>query len=753
MIIFRYPPQSAQNLTRINLIIGCAAAVISSACQSLGLILQRKAHILSTKEKLLSGQAQSPYKRSMWHIGFFLFIFANVFGSAIQIVNLPLIALSPLQSLGLVFNSILSSVMLHEPFTASSTLGTAFVAIGAFIIAFFGGKLSQSTTSLEIFLQLFKERMFIVWSLLSLSIVSVLLILALLISRKSKVANSYVDTYLHAFIELPWVVNNNRKLEGVLYGCSSGILSADSLLLAKTSMDIIMSAFTGHTFSSLNNFIVYFVVAVFISLCLAQLYLLNEGLKYLSTAVLYPLVFCVYNFFSIGNGLVFYQQWKLITYASAILLILGSAMIVYGVFLLSGEKQANLGDEVHIRTSKGTNTHTPRREGSAFTVNSNLTSSTTRPHEPLTYDSTRSLHSYSGDDLIVDPIETSTLCDAGDNEVRTQSQASSSNISTSLPAASMPHSFSNASEFLSPIIKSTTENLNSAGRKVSGFLRKSISNLHGKSTSIGSTTQSDGFSKRIESLLPSRENNERDKFEVPEYISFGSMKDGSSFIKNYDSTNNSQESDNGISNESGKKDRSRSLATKTSTSHKFERNGSKIRSPNAHVLFDTFGPSNIGIPLRKRNLRITTDIPRVSNLGQIGSVSPVQNNELDSDYNSNNTFNYSLNNTIEEIQSQMHEIDNKARICSGMEDQDDLKNYQHASSQVSQNQVELKRKEGRTSVSFVHDQIPRHDSLYVPKRGGKTRNFTTSIIPSVKVHRRNLSFEQSELLEELNGRK
>lgn len=260
----------------------------------------------------------------MWHIGFFLFIFANVFGSAIQIVNLPLIALSPLQSLGLVFNSILSSVMLHEPFTASSTLGTAFVAIGAFIIAFFGGKLSQSTTSLEIFLQLIKERMFIVWSLLSLSIVSVLLILALLISRKSKVANSYVDTYLHTFIELPWVVNNNRKLEGVLYGCSSGILSADSLLLAKTSMDIIMSAFTGHTFSSLNNFIVYFVVAVFISLCLAQLYLLNEGLKYLSTAVLYPLVFCVYNFFSIGNGLVFYQQWKLITYASAILLILGS---------------------------------------------------------------------------------------------------------------------------------------------------------------------------------------------------------------------------------------------------------------------------------------------------------------------------------------------------------------------------------------------------------------------------------------------
>ena len=201
MIIFRYPPQSAQNLTRINLLIGCAAAVISSACQSLGLILQRKAHILSTKEKLVNGQAQSPYKRSMWHIGFFLFIFANVFGSAIQILNLPLIALSPLQSLGLVFNSILSSVMLHEPFTSSSTLGTAFVAIGAFIIAFFGGKLSQLTTSLEIFLQLIKERMFIVWSLLSLSMVSVLLILALHNSRKSKKANSYMDTYLHTFIE------------------------------------------------------------------------------------------------------------------------------------------------------------------------------------------------------------------------------------------------------------------------------------------------------------------------------------------------------------------------------------------------------------------------------------------------------------------------------------------------------------------------------------------------------------------------
>ena len=750
MAVFPNLSQDDQKLTRLNLIIGCVTAVISSACQSLGLILQRKAHILSNEERQFKGQAESPYKRSMWHIGFLLFISANIFGSTIQIVNLPLIALSPLQSLGLVFNSILSSLMLHEPFTLSSMMGTALVASGAFIIAFFGGKMSELTTSLPIFLQLIRERLFVVWSLFSISIVVILLLMVFLVSRKSKVINFYMDTYVYTFTDLPWVVHHSAKLEGILYGCSSGILSAGSLLLAKASMDIIISAFTKHSFSNLNSPVVYFIIAVFIILCLSQLYLLNQGLKYLSTAVLYPLVFCVYNFFSIGNGLIFYQQWKLVTFTSAALLLFGSTMVVYGVFLLSSEKQIKKQSEHHMQPSKSVNS--PGGEDITFISHSNLTSSTTRLLFPSTCDSTRSLHSYSGDDIISSPIETSTLCgESTTNELGSQSHASSGNNSFNLPATSMRHSFSNAGEFLSPIIKSTTENLNSAGRKVSGFFRKSINNLHGKSASIESTAQVGSFSKRMESSFTRGESNERDSFEVPEYISFGSLKDGSSFIRKYDSINDSLDSDNGASSVSGR-DRSRNLVTKINSQHKLRRKGSKIRSPNTHKLFDSFRPSVVG--RRKQKVRVATDFPHVNSLGPMGSVSTLQDNELDDDYNPSNTFNYSLNNTVEEIQSQMNEIDNKtSRLCSGVEGQDILNNDQHSNFQVPLSQVELKKKDGKIGLKFARYQSPEHDGLYIPKHVGKARNFTTGIIPSARNHRRNLSFEQSELLDELNGAK
>ncbi|GME98076.1 unnamed protein product [Ambrosiozyma monospora] len=92
-----------------------------------------------------------------------------------------------------------------------------------------------------------------------------------------------------------------RKIQGILFGVTSGILSAHSLLLAKSSIEILILTFVNHEWKKLNNVTTYCIVITFFTLCLSQLYLLNQGLKYISTSVLYPLVFCVYNITNIFN--------------------------------------------------------------------------------------------------------------------------------------------------------------------------------------------------------------------------------------------------------------------------------------------------------------------------------------------------------------------------------------------------------------------------------------------------------------------
>ena len=57
-------------------------------------------------------------------LGMLMFIVANVVGSTIQITTLPLPVLSTLQASGLVFNSICASIILNEPFTRYSFIGT-----------------------------------------------------------------------------------------------------------------------------------------------------------------------------------------------------------------------------------------------------------------------------------------------------------------------------------------------------------------------------------------------------------------------------------------------------------------------------------------------------------------------------------------------------------------------------------------------------------------------------------------------------
>ena len=192
---------------------------------------------------------------------------------------------------GLVFNSICATLILGESFTRWSFLGTVLVSIGALLIALFGA-ISEPAHNLDQLVELLGHRQFIIW--IASTMVVVIGILATAKFTKT-VATRHGQT------------PRARLLRGMAYGGVSGILSAHSLLVAKSAVELIVRSVVDHN-NQFNRFPSWAILIGLLFLALSQLYFLHRGLKLCSTSILYPFVFCIYNIIAILDGLIYFRQ-------------------------------------------------------------------------------------------------------------------------------------------------------------------------------------------------------------------------------------------------------------------------------------------------------------------------------------------------------------------------------------------------------------------------------------------------------------
>ncbi|KAJ6260839.1 hypothetical protein Dda_3500 [Drechslerella dactyloides] len=136
--------------------------------------------------------------------------------------------------------------------------------------------------------------------------------------------------------------NNSRwrMIRGAAYGSVSGILSADSLLLAKSAVELLIRTVTTGD-NQFTNWASWIIVISLVVIALTQLFYLHKGLKLCSTSVLYPLVFCIYNIFAISNGLIYYNQAGKLSALSSALITLGVLILLSGVLALSWRLEQN----------------------------------------------------------------------------------------------------------------------------------------------------------------------------------------------------------------------------------------------------------------------------------------------------------------------------------------------------------------------------------------------------------------------------
>ncbi|KAE8146626.1 hypothetical protein BDV25DRAFT_162132 [Aspergillus avenaceus] len=321
-----------------SIAVGVLVGLISTSLQAIGLTLQRKSHILED-EKHPYDLRRPPYKRRRWQLGMLMFVISNIVGSTIQITTLPLPVLSTLQASGLVFNTIFATLILGEPFTRYSLIGTILVCIGALLIAVFGA-IGEPAHTLDQLLDLLQRRGFVLWMIGTAVMVLVILLGSRLLRYlTSPYRGKHSGTHHSYTPHFQLAPGRLRLIRGLCCGLVSGILSAHSLLLAKSAVELLVRTVVDRV-NQFNRWQSWVILIGMISLALMQLFYLHRGLKLCSTSVLYPFVFCIYNIIAILDGLIYFRQMSQLTGFHAGLIALGTIVLLSGVLCLSWRLEA-----------------------------------------------------------------------------------------------------------------------------------------------------------------------------------------------------------------------------------------------------------------------------------------------------------------------------------------------------------------------------------------------------------------------------
>ncbi|KAK1233580.1 hypothetical protein PQX77_003266 [Marasmius sp. AFHP31] len=372
-------------VTHISIALGIVIGLLASFVQSLGLTIQRKSHVLN--ERLPEHEQRLEYRRPLWLLGFAIFISSNILGSLVQIASLPVVILAPLGAVSLLWNAFFARILLGDVFSAWMVLGTLLIAGGAVLIAVFG-IVPEPTRSLEDLLELFRRPTFVVYFSLLGAVVLVSLIITHvseyrlykrfppsditptpstptetddaanlttgitqvaeeaipsettpLISRKAKSSDSpsrppsFVSTKSLKYNSYPPTFHRTRLWLAISYASFSGILSGMCLLFAKSGVELLLLTVQGdNQFWRWESWVLLLGLVVF---ALLQLWYLHKGLILADPTLVCPSAFCFYNLSSIVNGLVYFDQFALISPLHLCLVALGIVVLLAGVWVVS----------------------------------------------------------------------------------------------------------------------------------------------------------------------------------------------------------------------------------------------------------------------------------------------------------------------------------------------------------------------------------------------------------------------------------
>ncbi|KAJ2029625.1 hypothetical protein IWW57_001615 [Coemansia sp. S610] len=157
-----------------RLLFGVAASVAGSLGHSLGMTLQKRAH-LRLESQGASDKRHAAWKDQEWQFGLGLYLFSSTVPPTIALSILPVFVAAPLAAVGLVANAVCAKYILASTFARTDVLGTLLVSLGSCCVAVFGA-IDEPLLSLDELLLLYKRPaymlFFFLYSVLVLSLVA-----------------------------------------------------------------------------------------------------------------------------------------------------------------------------------------------------------------------------------------------------------------------------------------------------------------------------------------------------------------------------------------------------------------------------------------------------------------------------------------------------------------------------------------------------------------------------------------------------
>lgn len=254
---------------------------------------------------------------SIWYAGFGLFAIGSIlnfvsFGFATQSL------LACLGSIQFITNVAFSNIVFGTKISSAIIKATVCIVFGNIIIVIFSQQHTKKRSGSEI-LNLFQEIDFVIF----ISIVSALSIAAHIayLSLRKCYANNPID--------------GTKNLAAVFFSLSSGMIGAQSVVLAKCCSELLRSSFSG--MNPFSHGITYSVIAGWIVVTIFWLRRMNKALELFDGVFIIPMLQVIWIVFSVLGGGIFFQEFQSYTYINAILFVVGISIILVGVFLLTSE--------------------------------------------------------------------------------------------------------------------------------------------------------------------------------------------------------------------------------------------------------------------------------------------------------------------------------------------------------------------------------------------------------------------------------
>ncbi|KAI6007407.1 hypothetical protein EDD15DRAFT_2358512 [Pisolithus albus] len=119
------------------------------------------------------------------------------------------------------------------------------------------------------------------------------------------------------------------------YAAASGIMSGLCLIFAKSGVQLLLLTFGGS--NQFYRWEAWALVGGLVVFAIGQLWYLNQGLRLADPAFVCPSAFCFYNFSSILNGLVYFDQARHLPGRNVVLVVIGMVILLGGVLAISAE--------------------------------------------------------------------------------------------------------------------------------------------------------------------------------------------------------------------------------------------------------------------------------------------------------------------------------------------------------------------------------------------------------------------------------